>query len=169
MPREAERQLESMIRACIDLAHEAASSGNYALGALVARGHEVIAASGSSLIKDDNDPSAHPEMIAIRAAARKLGSRYLRGALLFSTLEPCPMCVSVAIWAKMDGVVFGATQQDALEWAAENASGVYTWRQIKIPAQKIALAGDPQINVHGGVLRAECKELFALSASDSSD
>lgn len=165
MPEESQRYLESMISTCIDLARKAASSGNYALGALVARGSEVIAESGSSLIQDDNDPSAHPEMTAIRTAARRLNSRYLRGTFLFSTLEPCPMCMSAAIWAKMDGVVFGATQQDALEWVVENPSDIFTWRQIRISAQSVALSGEPRITVQGCVLRTECKKLFALSAS----
>jgi tRNA(Arg) A34 adenosine deaminase TadA len=154
-----------MIGVCIDLARQAASSGNYALGALVARGSGIIAESSSSLIEDDNDPSAHPEMTAIRAASRKLGSRYLRGMTLYSTLEPCPMCVSVAIWARLDGIVFGATQQDALEWAARHPSEVFTWRQIRISAQEVSLAGDPHLSVQGGVRRAECKKLFALSTT----
>ncbi|WP_165978472.1 nucleoside deaminase [Actinomadura darangshiensis] len=152
-----------MIELCIKLARTAAASRNYALGALVARGTKVIAGSGSNLIQDDNDPSAHPEMTAIRGAARTIGSRYLPGMVLFSTLEPCPMCVSAAIWARMDAVIFGATQQDALDWAAANPSAVYTWRQIRIPALTVAQAGDPRIDVQGGVLRAECRELFALS------
>ncbi|WP_160573960.1 nucleoside deaminase [Actinomadura physcomitrii] len=155
--------VEQMMDICIGLAREAAASGNYALGALVVRDGEVLAESGSSLIVDDDDPSAHPEMSAIRAAARRTGSRYLRNAVLFSTLEPCPMCVSAAIWAKMDGVVFGATQQDALDWAALHPSDVYTWRQIRITAREIARAGEPRIDVRGGVLRAACKELFALT------
>ncbi|WP_433245137.1 nucleoside deaminase [Actinomadura nitritigenes] len=155
--------VEQMMDICIRLAREAAASGNYALGALVARDGEIIAESGSSLIVDDNDPSAHPEMSAIRAASRRTGSRYLRKAVLFSTLEPCPMCVSVAIWAKMDGVVFGATQQDALDWAAHHPSDVYTWRQIRIRADEVARAGEPRIDVQGGVLRAACNELFDLT------
>lgn len=159
-----EELFEPMIGTCIDLARQAASSGNYALGALVARGHDVIAESASSLIQDDNDPSAHPEMAAIRAASRKLRSRYLPGTILYSTLEPCPMCVSVAIWAKMDGIVFGATQQDAVEWAGKHPSDIYTWRQIRISAREIARAGDPELSVQGGVLRAECKKLFTFSA-----
>ena len=165
MTKEAiDEYLGSMVGVCIDLARKSAASGNYALGALVVRGGKIIAESGSSLVLDDNDPSAHPEMSAIRMAARESNSRYLEGALLFSTLEPCPMCASTAIWAKMDGIVFGASQRDALEWARRHPDDLFTWRQIRIPAQHVADAGDPRIEVRGGVRRAECIELFALSA-----
>src|SRR5919197_613852 len=157
VPNATIKPLEPMMTTCIELARKAASSGNYALGALVAHGSQIIAESSSSLIQDDNDPSAHPEMMAIRAASRELGSRYLQGMILYSTLEPCPMCVSAAIWAKMDGVVFGATQQDAIDWAQHNPNGIYTWRQIRISAQYVVSAGDPLLKVQGGVLRAECQ------------
>jgi len=154
---------EKMIRRCIELAIEAASAGNYALGALVARSSEILSESGSTLILNGDDPSAHPEMVAVRASAKLLGSRHLPGTTLFSTLEPCPMCVSVAIWAKMDGVVFGASQEDARQWVAKHPSDIYSWRMIDIPAAAIASAGVPRLWVHGGILREECVALFERS------
>jgi tRNA(Arg) A34 adenosine deaminase TadA len=102
-------------------------------------------------------------MIAVREAAKKRGSRYLPGALLVTTLEPCPMCTSVAIWAKMAGIVFGATQQDAKAWSAEHPDDIYTWRQIDIPARAVVAAGEPTLELHEGVLRDECRSLFALT------
>jgi tRNA(Arg) A34 adenosine deaminase TadA len=157
--------LEENMRHCIRLAKQAAHSGNYALGALVVMDGKVIAESGSSLIGDDNDPSAHPEMTVIRAAARKLRSRYLPGAYLVTTLEPCPMCAAAAIWAKMAGIAFGATQADAVAWSAENPDQIYTWRQIPIPADAVVAAGRPRLALAAGLLRSECKKLFALSRS----
>lgn len=153
------------MRRCIKLAERAASSGNYALGALVVINGEVVAESGSNLVGDDNDPSAHPEMTVIRAAARRLGSRYLRDAFLVTTLEPCPMCSATAIFAKMAGLAFGATQTDAIEWSIHNPDKVYTWRQIRIPAGTVLAAGKPRLDLTEGLLRAECKELFKLSRS----
>lgn len=163
MDRLAWPDLEKMMRRCIELARKAAAEGNYALGAMVARGSEIIAESGSSLIADDNDPTAHPELIAIRAAGKSIGSRYLEGTILITTLEPCPMCTSAAIWAKMAGIVFGAAQEDAKAWAKENGDGLFTWRQIQISAQQIVNAGTPRLKVRGGVLRDECQSLFELS------
>jgi tRNA(adenine34) deaminase len=153
------------MRHCIQLAEQAADSGNYALGALVAMDGKVIAESGSSLIGEDNDPSAHPEMTVIRAAARKVKSRYLPGAFLVTTLEPCPMCSAAAVWAKMAGIAFGATQADAVAWSAENPDQIYTWRQIQIPADTVVAAGWPRPTLMTGLLRSECKKLFALSRS----
>jgi tRNA(Arg) A34 adenosine deaminase TadA len=157
--------LEENMRRCIRLAEQAANSGNYALGALVVVDGEVVAESGSSLIGDDDDPSAHPEMTVIRAAARKLRSRYLPGAFLVTTLEPCPMCSAAAIWAKMAGIAFGATQSDAVAWSVENPDEVHTWRQIQIPAGTVLSAGQPRLALAEGLLREECRKLFALSRS----
>ncbi|MFC4853579.1 nucleoside deaminase [Actinophytocola glycyrrhizae] len=156
--------LEELMRRCLELAASATDSGNYALGALVAVDGRIAAESASSLIGDDNDPSAHPEMVVIRETARMKGTRYLPGALLVTTLEPCPMCTSVAIWAKMAGIAFGATQQDAKSWSAEHPSDVYTWRQIAIPARAVVLAGEPALELHEGVLRDECRSLFSLTS-----
>jgi tRNA(adenine34) deaminase len=155
--------LEGLMRRCLELARTTTDSGNYALGALVAVNDRVIAESGSRLIGDDNDPSAHPEMVVIRQTARQLGSRYLPGAILVTTLEPCPMCTSVAIWAKMTGIAFGATQQDARTWSAEHPDDVFTWRQIAIPARVVVAAGQPRLELHEGVLREECRSLFRLT------
>lgn len=151
------------MRRCIQLAHESAAAGNYALAALVATDQGIIAESGSNLIKGDDDPSAHPEMVVVRAAAKKLGSRYLPGAVLVTTLEPCPMCTSVAIWAKMAGIAFGASQEDADRWSAANSDETYTWRQIHIRARTVVAAGDPRLELHENVLRDDCTPLFALS------
>jgi tRNA(Arg) A34 adenosine deaminase TadA len=155
--------LEELMGRCLELARSTTDSGNYPLGALVAVNGEIVAESGSNLIGDDNDPSAHPEMIVVREAAKKTGSRYLPGAVLVTTLEPCPMCTSVAIWAKMAGIAFGATQQDALAWSAEHPDDVFTWRQIEIPSRTVIAAGQPALTLHEGVLRDECRSLFRLT------
>lgn len=155
--------LESWMRRCVELAREAAESGNYALGSLVGMNDDILAASGSSLIGSNNDPSAHPEMVVIREAARKMDSRYLPGAVLVTTLEPCPMCTSAAVWAKMASVAFGATQEDAVAWASAHPSDRYTWRQIGIHARTVIDAGMPRLDLHEGILREECLTLFELT------
>jgi tRNA(Arg) A34 adenosine deaminase TadA len=144
------------------LAREAAASGNYALGAVVVKEGEIIGQSGSSLIKG-SDPTGHPEIIAIRQAAEALQSRYLLGAYLVTTLEPCPMCTSAAIWAKMCGIAYGATQLDAVNWSEQHPHEKYTWRQIRMRARDVIRAGTPRLELHEGVRRDECTELFALT------
>ncbi|MCH8234313.1 MAG: nucleoside deaminase [Bacteroidetes bacterium] len=76
-----------------------------------------------------NDPSAHAEMNAIREACKKVKSRYLLGAWLYTTQEPCPMCTSVAIWAKIEGIVFGAFEKDAMKTFGKNSKGKFTWKR----------------------------------------
>ncbi|WP_216210200.1 nucleoside deaminase [Amycolatopsis aidingensis] len=154
---------EAEMARCVELAEEASRRGNYALGALVVLDGTVLAESGSSLIGDDNDPSAHPEMVVIRHSASIMQRRYLPGAYLVSTLEPCPMCTSAAIWAKMSGIVFGATQKDAIKWSSEHPDDTFTWRQIEVPSRYIVAAGTPSLEIREEVRREECKALFALN------
>ncbi|MFI9441237.1 nucleoside deaminase [Streptomyces avermitilis] len=147
---------------CLCLAREAATTGNYALGAVVIKGGQVIGKSGSKLVQG-NDPTGHPEITAIRQAAERLGSRYLPDAYLVTTLEPCPMCTSAAIWAKMRGIAYGATQIDAVTWSQEHPDQKYTWRQIRMRARDVIRAGTPSLELHEEVRREECAKLFTLS------
>jgi tRNA(adenine34) deaminase len=156
------KRAEMLMGQCLDLAREAADTGNYALGVLVVRDDEVLASATSQLI-DGHDPSAHPEMVALRVAADAVKSRYLPGAYLVTTLEPCVMCTGAAIWAKLHGVVFGASQKDATRWSRRHPDERFTWRQIRISSQKVARKGEPRLDVMGGVLRDECLKVFALS------
>jgi tRNA(Arg) A34 adenosine deaminase TadA len=144
------------------LAQAAAATGNYALGATVVRDGIVLARSSSQLI-DSHDPSAHPEMVALRAAAEAVRSRYVPGGYLVTTLEPCVMCTGAAIWAKLAGVVFGAYQDDAVAWARAHPHDRFSWRQIRISAQEVADRGEPRVEVVGGVLRDACIGLFGLN------
>ncbi|MGP3951247.1 nucleoside deaminase [Streptomyces sp. 7N604] len=160
----ASHDFESDMRKCVRLGREAALSGNYGLGAMVIRHGEVIGESGSGLV-EGTDPTAHPEVVAIRMAAQRTGSRYLPGAYLVTTLEPCPMCTAAAIWAKMSGIVYGATQPDAVRWAAGHPDDTFTWRQIGMRARDVVRAGQPAIEVHEDVCREDCLELFSLTGS----
>jgi tRNA(adenine34) deaminase len=154
-------QAAAWMGTCLDLARQAAREGHYALGALVVRDGEVLARSASRLI-GAHDPSAHPELCAVRAAAERERSRYLPGAFLVTTLEPCVMCTGSAIWAKMAGIVFGASQDDAVAWARAHPDPVFTWRQIRLRSQVVVDHGEPRLALLGGVRRDECVALFEL-------
>lgn len=80
-------------------------------GAVIVRDGEILAASGNSVLRD-NDPSAHAEVNAIRAACKKIGAPNLKGATLFSSCEPCPMCYSTAYWARVDRIYYAASWSD---------------------------------------------------------
>jgi tRNA(Arg) A34 adenosine deaminase TadA len=155
------------LRRCIEAVRSQVGVSTYPLAASVAQGDEVLSLEVSTL-PASVDPSGHPEMCAIRAAAARVGSRYLAGAVLYSTVEPCPMCASAAIWAKMSGIVFGVSQDDVGEFARAHATPALSWRQIRIPVETVVAAGSPHLWVKGGVLREECLSLLDLTASRSS-
>jgi tRNA(Arg) A34 adenosine deaminase TadA len=80
-------------------------------GAVIARNGEVLSATGNSVLRD-NDPSAHAEVNAIRAACKKVGAPNLTGATMYSSCEPCPMCYSTAYWARLDRIYYAAGWAD---------------------------------------------------------
>ena len=102
----------------------------------------------------------HPEIDAIRGACKKLDTRFLRGCYLYTTLEPCPMCTSAAIWARMQGIVYGAYLEDIEQFIVNNPARKFSWRQIPIKARDIIKFGTPSLEVYEGVLREECMQLF---------
>jgi tRNA(Arg) A34 adenosine deaminase TadA len=101
-------------------------------------------------VRQEFDPSAHAEVRAIRKATKRLKQISLTGYTLYTTCEPCPMCMSAAIWAGLDRVVYGATIEDANRHC----------NQIQIPAREVAARSDMQCIVDGPVLRDECYALF---------
>jgi tRNA(adenine34) deaminase len=92
----------------LSLASAAARSGEVPVGAVIMRGGEVIA-SGSNQMRAGNDPTAHAEIAAIRAAAAKLGTQRLVGCDLWVTLEPCAMCAGAIAHARIDRLYYGAS------------------------------------------------------------
>ena len=98
----------------------------------------------------ENDPSAHAEVRTVRLACKKRKSHSLKGYTLYSTCEPCPMCMANALWAGLDRVVYGATIEDANQYC----------KQIRIPATEVAARGDMQCIVEGPLLRELCNTLF---------
>ena len=98
----------------------------------------------------ENDPSSHAELRTVRLASKKLGKPSLTGFTLYSTCEPCPMCMANALWAGLDRVVYGATIEDANRHC----------NQIQIPASEVAKRRDMACEVEGEVLRDLCYTLF---------
>jgi guanine deaminase len=87
-------------------------AGGGPFGALVVRGDEVVAI-GVNEVTRSLDPTAHAEVVAIRAACRALGDFRLAGCVLVSSCEPCPLCLSAAMWARLDRVLYAADRHDA--------------------------------------------------------
>jgi len=92
----------------LDLARQAAAQGEVPVGAvLVDPGGAVLAEAANQSITQ-NDPTAHAEMLCLRAGAARLGNYRLTGCTLYVTLEPCPMCAGAVVWARVARVVYGA-------------------------------------------------------------
>ncbi|AHH97874.1 nucleoside deaminase [Kutzneria viridogrisea] len=96
----------------VRLATENVAAGGGPFGALVVRGDEVLA-TGVNQVVPTNDPTAHAEVTAIRAACQALGDFRLTGCVLYSSCEPCPLCLSASLWARLDRVVYTADREDA--------------------------------------------------------
>ena len=101
-------------------------------------------------VAQEFDPSSHAEVRAIRKATKRLKQISLSGYTLYTTCEPCPMCMSAALWAGVDRVVYGAKIEDANRHC----------NQIRIPATEVALRSDMTCIVDGPLLRDECYALF---------
>lgn len=89
-------------------------------GAVIVRGG-VVLAEACNRVTSAQDPTAHAEVEAIRAACAKLGHHSLRGCEIYSSCEPCPMCLSAIYWARIDALYFAATRGDAAEIGFDDA------------------------------------------------
>lgn len=96
----------------VRLAQENVASGGGPFGALIVRNGQLITV-GTNRVTLDVDPTAHAEVVAIRDACRKLGRFDLSGCELVSSCEPCPLCLSAALWARVDRVIYTADRYDA--------------------------------------------------------
>src|SRR3954471_16275002 len=101
------------LQRAIELAEEGMLQGlGGPFGALVVRGDEVLA-EACNQVTSALDPTAHAEVVAIRAACQRLGSHSLSGCQIYSSCEPCPMCLAAIYWARLDGLFFAASRSDA--------------------------------------------------------
>lgn len=111
IPRAGETD-RALMRRALDAAREAGERGEIPVGALVARGEEILAVAANER-EASNDPTAHAEVIALRRAAEALGSWRLTGCTLYATLEPCPMCAGAAHAARISRLVYAAPDPKA--------------------------------------------------------
>lgn len=103
---------EELMREAIALACESVRKGGGPFGAVIARDGEVVAR-GSNSVTLLNDPTAHAEVTAIRRACADAGDFKLAGCDLYTSCEPCPMCLSAAYWAGIRTIYYGADREDA--------------------------------------------------------
>jgi len=137
---------EEMMALALDEARRASSWGDVPIGAVVSRDGEVLARAGNAR-EHDGDPTAHAEILALRAAAARVSTWHLEGCTLYVTLEPCAMCAGALVLARVDRLVFGA-KDDKAGFAGSLGD----------------LLRDPRLNhtveVESGVLAEECGALL---------
>lgn len=152
------------MEAAIEAAKTSASNGDYGIGAVVVKDGKIIS-TGYETLKSSNDPvNGHAEIDAIRKACSILQQPYLADCELYSTHEPCPMCMTASIWAKIPVVAYAVSRDDMISEMEKRSNGKFSWRQIAIPAQYIVDHGEPKVLLHAGFLREEGMKLFDLTA-----
>jgi tRNA(Arg) A34 adenosine deaminase TadA len=102
----------AFVRQALDLAVANVADGGGPFGALVVRAGETLA-TGANRVTPACDPTAHAEVVALRAACQAVGDFRLAGCTLYASCEPCPMCLAAAYWARIDRIVYAATRHAA--------------------------------------------------------
>ena len=137
---------ENLIRVALDEARAAAEAGEVPIGALVVIAGEIVAR-GQNRVLRDVDPTAHAEIVAMRAAAQAIGNYRLLDCELYVTLEPCAMCAGAMIHARLGRLIYGAADPKA--GAAGSVLDVVNHPKL-----------NHQMQVTPGVLAEECGELL---------
>ena len=141
---------EAFMRLAVDVCRRGIDAGQTPFGAVVVRDGRVVAEAHNTVWRD-LDPTAHAEVNAIRLACRGLATIDLGGATLYTTCEPCPMCLAASHWSRLDRVYYGASIADAA------AAG---FAELNLPAADLARRGGSRLVVEPGPLRDECRALF---------
>ena len=100
------------MKKAIELSIENINKGGGPFGCVIVKDNKIIA-EGSNKVTTTNDPTAHGEIVAIREACKKLNDFSLKGCELYSTCEPCPMCLSAIYWARINKIYYANTRDDA--------------------------------------------------------
>ena len=141
---------EFMKRA-IELSIKSVNTGGGPFGCVIVKGGKIVA-EGSNKVTSTNDPTAHGEIVAIRDACKKLNDFNLQGSELYSTCEPCPMCLSAIYWARINKIYYANTREDARKIDFDD-SLIYSEFKKNIDERKI-----PMIQI----MRNEALEAFQL-------
>jgi tRNA(Arg) A34 adenosine deaminase TadA len=118
-------------------------------GACIVKGNKTIVSARNTVVR--YDATCHAEMNAIREASKKLRTHDLRGCKIYSTTEPCPMCFSAIHWAKISTVIYGTKIAEAKKRG---------FNELTIPVALMKKLGKAEVNIIGGFLSEECRQLF---------
>ena len=119
----------------IELSIESVKSGGGPFGSVIIKNNEIIS-EGMNRVTKNNDPTAHGEIVAIRNACKNLNDFSLKGCELYTSCEPCPMCLSAIYWSRIDKIYFANTRDDAKKIDFDD-SLIYSELTKKIKERKI--------------------------------
>jgi tRNA(adenine34) deaminase len=143
---------DQWMRRALRLAQDGATEpGAAPIGCVIVMDNEIIG-EGLNEVDRRHDPTAHAEIVAMRRAGAKLASAEMRGAVLYTTLQPCGMCTMASLWAKVSHIVFGAGRDDVHEMYFED-------RDLDT-MDFIRNAYRNDLTIEGGLLKDECAKLY---------
>jgi guanine deaminase len=126
---EGEGAAARFMRRAIALSQTGIAGGGGPFGAVVVKGERILG-EGSNRVTASNDPTAHAEIVAIRAACAALGSFRLDGCAIYSSCEPCPMCLAAIYWSRLDRIYYANDRADA---AAIGFDDALIYREVALP------------------------------------
>ena len=139
------------MKRAIELSIESVRGGGGPFGCVIVKDQKIVS-EGSNKVTSNNDPTAHGEIVAIREACKKINNFSLSGCELYSSCEPCPMCLSAIYWARIDKIYYANTRKDAQKIDFDD-SLIYSEFQKSIDTRKI-----PMIQM----MRTEALKAFEL-------
>lgn len=123
---------DELMRRAIDLSLLGVESGGGPFGAVIVRAGSVVA-EGINRVVPTADPTAHAEIVAIREACARLATHTLEGATIYTTCEPCPMCLGAIWWARIDRIVYGNSREDASSIGFDDAA---IYEEVAAPIER---------------------------------
>ena len=139
---------EELMRKAIALSARNVNEGGGPFGAVIARDGEIVA-TGVNRVTAEHDPTAHAEVSAIREAARRLGTFDLSGCEIYTSCEPCPMCLGAIYWARLDRMFYGNTKTDA---AAIGFDDAFIYSELSLDPASRSLCSEQMM--HEDALKA---------------
>ena len=139
------------MKRAIELSLESVNKGGGPFGCVIVKDEKIVS-EGSNKVTSSQDPTAHGEIVAIREACKKINNFSLSGCELYSTCEPCPMCLSAIYWARIDKIYYANTRKDAQKIDFDD-SLIYSEFQKNIDKRKI-----PMVQM----MRSEALKAFEL-------
>ena len=129
------------MKEAVDLAIEGMENNEGGpFGCIIVKDGKVVG-HGNNVVTSTNDPTAHAEVTAIRDACKNLNSFQLEGCIIYTSCEPCPMCLGAIYWARPDKVYYAATKQDAAKAGFDDA---FIYREIEMPIDNRSIAFEQQ-------------------------